>query len=122
MVKQDIRQYSNLSKDALGGAFDMVIGSRSTVLDTGDPVGYLQGDYTCKGTGYILARLCNPQIDQAIANASALKLGPTGRRPSWGWRRPCSSRTSWSRSYTNKPSRARPPGSTAPSAILSRVS
>ncbi|GAP60753.1 dipeptide-binding protein DppE [Arthrobacter sp. Hiyo1] len=75
VVKQDIRQYSNLSKDALGGAFDMVIGSRSTVLDTGDPVGYLQGDYTCKGTGYILARLCNPQIDQAIANASALKLG-----------------------------------------------
>jgi peptide/nickel transport system substrate-binding protein len=75
VVKQDIRQYSNLSNDALHGAFDMVIGSRSTVLDTGDPIGYLQGDYTCKATGYVLAQLCNPQIDQAIANASLQKPG-----------------------------------------------
>ena len=75
VVKQDIRQYANLQADALHGAFDIVIGSRSTVLDTGDPVGYLQGDYTCKGNGFVLAQVCNPQIDQAIAKASVQKLG-----------------------------------------------
>lgn len=84
VVKQDIRQYSNLSKDALHGAFDIVIGSRSSALDTGDPVGYLRSDYTCKGTGYVLAQLCNPEIDKAIANASTQKLGPDRQKAAMG--------------------------------------
>lgn len=80
VVKQDIRQYANMQQDAMQGAFDVVIGSRATVLDTGDPVAYLQGDYTCKGTGFAFARVCNPQIDEAIGNAAVQKLGPARQK------------------------------------------
>jgi peptide/nickel transport system substrate-binding protein len=67
-VRQEIREYSRLEADALAGTFDAVILSRSTALDTGDPVSYLASDFTCEGS-YNIAQLCDPAVDRAVAEA-----------------------------------------------------
>lgn len=46
----------------------MFTGARNSLLDTGDPVGVLGGEYTCDG-GYNLARLCDTKVDRAVAEA-----------------------------------------------------
>ncbi|WP_077487746.1 ABC transporter substrate-binding protein [Sinomonas mesophila] len=84
VVKQDVRTNANFIKDALSGAFDLVIGSRSTQLDTGDPVSFLASDFTCKSTGLNFAQLCNPEVDAAVANASAQKAGPDRQKAIMG--------------------------------------
>ena len=84
VVKQDIRTYANLAKDALSGAFDLVIASGSTQLDTGDPVSFLASGFTCKSTGNNYAQLCNPAIDAAVKNASAQKSGPDRQKAIMG--------------------------------------
>lgn len=84
VVKQDVRTSANFTKDALGGAFDLVIGSRSTQLDSGDPVSYLASDFTCKSTGLNFAQLCNPQVDAAVKDASAQKAGPDRQKAIMG--------------------------------------
>lgn len=63
-----VREYSRLESDALDGKFDAFIGARNSLVDTGDPVGVLAGDYTCDG-GYNLARLCDKRVDKAVAEA-----------------------------------------------------
>ncbi|SDP58297.1 peptide/nickel transport system substrate-binding protein [Klenkia soli] len=77
-VEVVVQTYATLEPDLLAGAFDAVLGSRLTLLDTGDPVGYLQTDYTCDG-GYNLARLCDPDVDAAVTAAAAL-TDPRERR------------------------------------------
>ncbi|MFC9503343.1 ABC transporter substrate-binding protein [Streptomyces sp. NPDC057002] len=67
-VKLEVREYSRLESDALAGMFDAFIGARNSLLDTGDPVGVLGSDYTCDG-GYNLARLCDKNVDRAVAEA-----------------------------------------------------
>ncbi|MFB6849192.1 ABC transporter substrate-binding protein [Streptomyces sp. NPDC056373] len=67
-VKLEVREYSRLESDALAGKFDAFIGARNSLLDTGDPVGVLGSDYTCDG-GYNLARLCDKNVDRAVAEA-----------------------------------------------------
>ncbi len=67
-VEQVVRQYSQLEADVLAGNFDAVILSRSYVLDSGDPAGYLSSDFGCAGT-FNLSKLCSPDVDAAIAKA-----------------------------------------------------
>ncbi|WP_039934122.1 ABC transporter substrate-binding protein [Streptomyces viridochromogenes] len=69
-VKLEVREYSRLESDALAGKFDAFIGARNSLLDTGDPVGILAGDYTCDG-GYNLALLCDKNVDRAVEKADA---------------------------------------------------
>ncbi len=77
-VEVVVQTYATLEPDLLAGAFDAVLGSRLTLLDTGDPVGWFGTDWTCGG-GYNLARLCDPAVDAAVAAAAAL-TDPRERR------------------------------------------
>ncbi|MFC4466383.1 ABC transporter substrate-binding protein [Streptomyces xiangluensis] len=70
-VELEVREYSRLESDALAGKFDAVVSARNTMLDTGDPVSILAGDYTCDG-GYNLALLCDKTVDKAVATAESM--------------------------------------------------
>ncbi|MGW0585224.1 ABC transporter substrate-binding protein [Streptomyces sp. NPDC002920] len=70
-VKLEVREYSRLESDALAGKFDAFVGARNSLLDTGDPVSLLAGDFTCDG-GYNLALLCDKGVDRAVAKAQAV--------------------------------------------------
>ncbi|MET9449021.1 ABC transporter substrate-binding protein [Streptomyces cinerochromogenes] len=63
-----VREYSRLEGDALAGRFDALVLARNSLVDTGDPVAVLASDYTCDG-GYNLARLCDKDVDRAVAAA-----------------------------------------------------
>ncbi|MFF7945237.1 ABC transporter substrate-binding protein [Streptomyces griseorubiginosus] len=76
-VTLQVREYSRLESDALGGKFDAFVGARNSLVDTGDPVGVLASDYTCDG-GYNLAQLCDKKVDKAVADADL--VSDTGER------------------------------------------
>ncbi|OQR62607.1 ABC transporter substrate-binding protein [Streptomyces maremycinicus] len=76
-VKLEVREYSRLESDALAGRFDAFVGARNSLLDTGDPVSVLAGDFTCDG-GYNLALLCDKAVDRAVAAAQT--VADTGER------------------------------------------
>ncbi|WP_328660321.1 ABC transporter substrate-binding protein [Streptomyces sp. NBC_00334] len=76
-VKLTVREYSRLEGDALDGKFDAFVLARNTLLDTGDPVAVLAGDYTCDG-GFNIAQLCDRGVDRAVADAE--KIADTGKR------------------------------------------
>ncbi|MDT9695496.1 ABC transporter substrate-binding protein [Streptomyces sp. P17] len=67
-VTLEVREYSRLETDALAGTFDAFVLARNTLVDTGDPVSILAGDYTCDG-GYNIAQLCDKDVDRAVARA-----------------------------------------------------
>ncbi|MFE6170923.1 ABC transporter substrate-binding protein [Streptomyces sp. NPDC056464] len=67
-VTLEVREYSRLESDALAGKFDAFVLARNTLVDTGDPVSILAGDYTCDG-GYNMAQLCDKDVDRAVAKA-----------------------------------------------------
>ncbi|BCM70740.1 MULTISPECIES: ABC transporter substrate-binding protein [Streptomyces] len=67
-VELVVREYSRLESDALAGKFDAFVLARNSLVDTGDPVAVLASDYTCDG-GYNLARLCDKDVDRAVAAA-----------------------------------------------------
>ncbi|GAA4736594.1 ABC transporter substrate-binding protein [Modestobacter marinus] len=77
-VEVVVAEYAALETDLLAGTYDAVLGSRLYLGDTGDPVGYLAADLTCEGS-YNLARLCDPAVDAAVAEAAAL-ADPQERR------------------------------------------
>ena len=70
IVEQDVREYANFEPAALNGEFDAMIVSRSTRLETGDPVSYLTSDFTCGGTGFTFAQVCDPEVDKLIQEAA----------------------------------------------------
>ncbi|WP_221350635.1 ABC transporter substrate-binding protein [Streptomyces beigongshangae] len=70
-VKLEVREYSRLESDALGGKFDAFVSARNTMLDTGDPVSVLASDYTCEGS-YNLALLCDEKVDRAVSGAESV--------------------------------------------------
>ncbi|MEV7072115.1 ABC transporter substrate-binding protein [Streptomyces sp. NPDC093990] len=72
-----VREYARLESDVLAGKFDGFVGARNSLVDTGDPVGVLASDYTCDG-GYNLSRLCDRNVDRAVAEADA--VADTGAR------------------------------------------
>ncbi|MGZ3102562.1 ABC transporter substrate-binding protein [Streptomyces sp. H62] len=76
-VKLTVREYSRLEGDALDGKFDAFVLARNTLLDTGDPVAVLSGDYTCDG-GFNIAQLCDKDVDSAVAGAE--KIADTAKR------------------------------------------
>ncbi|MGW8065612.1 ABC transporter substrate-binding protein [Streptomyces ziwulingensis] len=76
-VELTVREYSRLEEDALAGKFDAFVLARNTLLDTGDPVAVLAGDYTCDG-GFNIAQLCDEGVDRAVADAE--KISDTAKR------------------------------------------
>ncbi|WP_158839407.1 ABC transporter substrate-binding protein [Saccharothrix deserti] len=77
-VTQVVREYAHVEEDALAGKFDAFILSRATVLDSGDPVAYLQSDFTCEGS-FNIAQLCDGDVDAAVKKASATEAGDQRR-------------------------------------------
>ncbi|KHL03832.1 ABC transporter substrate-binding protein [Sinomonas humi] len=78
VVEQVVREYAHFEKDMLAGAFDAVILSRATVLDSGDPVAYMFSDFSCKGS-FNIAHVCDQEIDRALEKASSTEPGPERR-------------------------------------------
>lgn len=74
VVTQDVREYVNIEKDMLSGAFDAFIMSRGTLLDTGDPLSFLVQDFSCDG-GNNVAQLCDAGVDDLVAAGLALDAG-----------------------------------------------
>ncbi|TCP54274.1 peptide/nickel transport system substrate-binding protein [Tamaricihabitans halophyticus] len=70
-VSVEVKEYAALEPALLRGDYDAVIGARSYVLDTGDPIGWLASDLACDG-GYNLARYCDAEVDGLIRNAAEI--------------------------------------------------
>ncbi|MFI5673991.1 ABC transporter substrate-binding protein [Streptomyces cellulosae] len=70
-VTLEVREYSRLESDALKGRFDAVVLARNTLVDTGDPLAVLAGDYTCDG-GFNIAQLCDQNVDRAVRKAETI--------------------------------------------------
>lgn len=70
-IKLTVREYSRLESDVPAGKFDAFVSARNTMLDTGDPVSVLAGDFTCDD-GYNLALLCDKGVDQAVDRAESV--------------------------------------------------
>ncbi len=77
-VEQTVRAYSSLEADLLAGRFDIVVGSRSYLVDTGEPVDYLLSDFSCRGS-YNLAQLCEPAVERTLRDLSG-ETGLAARR------------------------------------------
>lgn len=73
-VELDIREYGQIENDALAGRFDAFILSRATVLDSGDPVAYMQSDFSCQGS-FNLGQFCSETVDAALDYADRQPLG-----------------------------------------------
>ncbi|MBG0857811.1 ABC transporter substrate-binding protein [Streptomyces spinoverrucosus] len=69
-VKLEVRTYARLESDLLAGKFDAAVYSRNMMLDTGDPVTVLDGDYTCDGSNN-LSFLCDKNVDKLVTTAQA---------------------------------------------------
>ncbi|WEH34224.1 ABC transporter substrate-binding protein [Streptomyces sp. AM 4-1-1] len=69
-VKQVVRDYAQLEADALGGKYDAFIQARNTLLDTADPVSYLESDFTCDGS-FNISQLCDKRVDADVDKAAA---------------------------------------------------
>lgn len=74
-VTLDIREYAQIENDALAGKFDAFILSRATVLDSGDPIAYMQSDFSCDGS-FNLGLFCSQDVDNALDHADLQPLGP----------------------------------------------
>lgn len=68
-VKQVVRDYARMEADALAGKYDIFVQARNTLLDTGDPVTYLESDFTCEGS-FNMSQLCDTSVDKAVAKAA----------------------------------------------------
>ncbi|WP_250444520.1 ABC transporter substrate-binding protein [Actinotalea sp. C106] len=75
VVTQDVREYANLELEMLGGAFDAVVVSRNTMLDTGDPLSAFAQDFGCEG-GNNIAQLCDPAVDEILEEGLQFPAGP----------------------------------------------
>ncbi|PSW09152.1 ABC transporter substrate-binding protein [Photobacterium sanctipauli] len=74
VVELDVREYAQIENDALAGKFDAFLLSRATVLDSGDPVAYMQSDFSCKGS-FNLGQFCSEEVDAALTHADRQPLG-----------------------------------------------
>lgn len=74
VVTQDVREYVNMEKDMLAGAFDAVIMSRSTLIDTGDPLLFLAQDFGCDGNNNV-PQLCDPAVERELRSGLTLAAG-----------------------------------------------
>ena len=67
-VEVRVADYAALEPDVLAGNFDMMLVSRSYVVDVNDPIAYLRSDYSCEGT-YNLSHFCDDALDVELAAA-----------------------------------------------------
>lgn len=74
VVELDVREYAQIESDALAGKFDAFLLSRATVLDSGDPVAYMQSDFGCEGS-FNLGQFCAKEVDEALQFADLQPLG-----------------------------------------------
>ena len=68
-VKVAMSDYAGLEPSLLSGNFDMTLLSRNHLTDIADPGGFLDADYTCKGT-FNISHYCDPAFDAKLAEAS----------------------------------------------------
>lgn len=71
-VDVTVADFNTLESQILDGAFDAVIGSRNYMIGAGDPLAFLDSDFTCEGA-YNLSLLCDAEIDKKIADAQGEK-------------------------------------------------
>ncbi|WP_046468228.1 ABC transporter substrate-binding protein [Allosalinactinospora lopnorensis] len=64
-----VQEFATMETDLMEGEFDAVIGTRSYLLETNDPIAYLASDWGCDGS-YNLARFCDAEVDERIAEAA----------------------------------------------------
>ncbi|WP_428953895.1 ABC transporter substrate-binding protein [Streptomyces sp. cg35] len=70
-VRLVVKDYARLEAGALDGDYDAFLMSRSTALDTGDPVSYLASDFTSGGS-FNISQLRDPAVDAAVRAAAGL--------------------------------------------------
>ncbi|WP_017611556.1 ABC transporter substrate-binding protein [Nocardiopsis salina] len=68
-VEVTVQDFATMETDLMEGAHDAVIGTRSYLVETNDPVNYLASDWSCEGS-YNLARFCEEDVDTMIAEAA----------------------------------------------------
>lgn len=79
VVTQDVREYAHMEAEMLNGAFDAVIISRNTMLDTGDPMSALQQDFSCNA-GNNVSQLCDAETDRLFQAGQQFLPGPERQR------------------------------------------
>ncbi|MFD7161446.1 ABC transporter substrate-binding protein [Kribbella sp. NPDC059898] len=71
-VNVSMTDYAGLEPSLLSGNYDMALLSRNHLTDIADPIGFLESDYTCKGT-YNISHYCDPAFDAKLAQANGEK-------------------------------------------------
>jgi peptide/nickel transport system substrate-binding protein len=71
-VKVTMTDYAGMEPALLGGTYDMALLSRNHLIDIADPIGFLEADYTCKGT-YNISHYCDPAFDAKLDQAEGEK-------------------------------------------------
>jgi peptide/nickel transport system substrate-binding protein len=71
-VKVSMTDYAGLEPSLLNGSYDMALLSRNHLTDIADPAGFLEADYTCKGT-FNISHYCDPAFDAKVDKAEAEK-------------------------------------------------
>ncbi|MFZ3569052.1 ABC transporter substrate-binding protein [Streptomyces sp. BH097] len=71
-VRLVVKDYARLESGALDGEYDAFLMSRSTALDTGDPVSYFASDFTSGGS-FNISQLRDGRVDSAVREAAGLE-------------------------------------------------
>ncbi|MFI5661065.1 ABC transporter substrate-binding protein [Streptomyces sp. NPDC051684] len=71
-VRLVVKDYARLESGALDGEYDAFLMSRSTALDTGDPVSYFASDFTSGGS-FNISQLRDGRVDFAVREAAGLE-------------------------------------------------
>ena len=71
-VKVTMSDYAGLEPSLLNGSYDLALLSRNHLTDIADPIGFLEADYTCKGT-FNISHYCDPAFDAKLAQANGEK-------------------------------------------------
>jgi len=64
-----VKDFATMETDLMEGEYDAVIGTRSYLIETNDPIGYLASDWSCDGS-YNIAQFCDKEIDKKISEAA----------------------------------------------------
>lgn len=71
-VRLVVKDYARLESGALDGEYDAFLMSRSTALDTGDPISYFASDFTSGGS-FNISQLRDGRVDSAVREAAGLE-------------------------------------------------
>jgi peptide/nickel transport system substrate-binding protein len=71
-VKITMTDTAGMEPALLAGTYDMALLSRNHLIDIADPIGFLEADYTCKGT-YNISHYCDPAFDAKLDQAEGEK-------------------------------------------------